>query len=155
MKLWDAIGNQGRLPGAAGGSECSIGGCHYHHCDAAVVTNQIAIRKKRASQMHIQADHRSPANASRLSPLDEQVSGVRIADRFGFQIHADDADGKTVLRNRLRGAEVFPSRGVPQMPASHGKLFLACGHGPRRAGPPNTQLRRRHGARSNGSCRLL
>ena len=24
-------------------------GCHYHHCDAAVVTNQIAIRKKRAS----------------------------------------------------------------------------------------------------------
>jgi hypothetical protein len=35
---------KGRLPGAAGGSECSIGGCHCHHCDAAVVTNQIAIR---------------------------------------------------------------------------------------------------------------
>jgi hypothetical protein len=46
------------------------------------VKNQIAIRKKRVSQMHIQADHRSPANASRA--LDEQISGVRIADRFGF-----------------------------------------------------------------------
>src|ERR1700731_2342873 len=43
MQLRDAIGNQGRLPGAAGGSECSIDGCHCHHCDAAVVTNQIAI----------------------------------------------------------------------------------------------------------------
>jgi hypothetical protein len=32
--------------------------------------------------MHIQANHRSPANASRA--LDEQVPGVRIADRFGF-----------------------------------------------------------------------
>src|SRR5689334_17295670 len=42
MRLRDAIGNQGRLRGAAGGSECSIGGCHCHHCDAAVVTNQIA-----------------------------------------------------------------------------------------------------------------
>jgi hypothetical protein len=42
MQLRDAIANQGRLPGAAGGSECSIGGCHcrdatdwrraiYHH----------------------------------------------------------------------------------------------------------------------------
>src|ERR1700730_6070197 len=36
MQLRDAIGNQGRLPGAACGSECSIGGCHCHHCDAAV-----------------------------------------------------------------------------------------------------------------------
>jgi hypothetical protein len=36
MQLRDAIGNQSRLPGAAGGSECSIGGCHCHHCDAAV-----------------------------------------------------------------------------------------------------------------------
>src|ERR1700730_11773754 len=49
MQLRDAIGNQGRLPGAAGGSECSIDGCHCHHCDAAVVTNQIAIRKKSLS----------------------------------------------------------------------------------------------------------
>jgi hypothetical protein len=31
------------------GSECSIDGCHCHHCDAVVGTNQIAIRKKRAS----------------------------------------------------------------------------------------------------------
>jgi hypothetical protein len=49
MQLRDAIGNKGRLPGAAGGSECSIGGCYCDQCDAAVVTNQIAIRKKRAS----------------------------------------------------------------------------------------------------------
>jgi len=49
MQLRDAIGNQVRLPGAAGGSECSIDGCHCLHCDAAVVTDQIAIRKKRAS----------------------------------------------------------------------------------------------------------
>jgi len=84
MQLRDAIGNQGRLPGAAGGSECSIGGCHYHRCDAAVVTNQIAIRKKRAS--HIQADHRSPANASRLSPWTSKfpASGSPIDLDFRF-----------------------------------------------------------------------
>ena len=42
MQLRDAIGNQGPFQ-ECGGSECSISGCHCHHCDAAVVTNQIAI----------------------------------------------------------------------------------------------------------------
>jgi Resolvase, N terminal domain len=41
MQLRDAIVNQGRLPGAACGSECSIGGCHCHHCDAAVALKRL------------------------------------------------------------------------------------------------------------------
>jgi len=90
-----------------------------------------------------------PRQCFQIIALDEQVSGVRIADRFGFQIHADDADGKMVLRNRLRGAEVFPK--CPRLMASS-SLRAATAQG---APGHRTQLRRCHGARSNGSCRLL
>ena len=86
-----------------------------------------------------------PRQCFQIIALDEQVSGVRIADRFGFQIHADDANGKTVLRNRLRGAEVFPR--CPRLMASS-SLRAATAQG---APGHRTQLRRCDGATVHGA----
>jgi hypothetical protein len=117
MQLRDTIGNQGRLSRAAGGSECSIDGCHCHHCDAVVGTNQIAIRKKRASlgQEHHRRlvsdrnvsdkEARAAANCMVLHPAchDDPVDFYRLHGFFRtISEGSRDANSRAAGESRLR-----------------------------------------------------